>query len=671
MFAYYTLPLEFRSFFSELSDSHVNQLLVAIGDIEGCSSREIAQRLIPEILSLLSTNTANSVELQPVRRLLYCCYALAIDVDRIIETVDTPTTWQEYIWFLFASSTSDNWRQHYHRVAQTEIPEYNGPDSAVAAELTLLLNSWRTFGGDPASWPDRLDDLVQRYPVYFSKNLVETFILIHIMSTPVSHYPSRAQLFLKPWITLARTANLPYFQIMFLLRLSGVYIRLANFAEALSCLEEAAELAREQEYPEFLAQVQLSLGKVHRGLGDLDSAFHIFQAYFKDHPQKPDGIYALATVEYSRGNYYDALQLLEQFPIESEEQLVFYFHELYQRVLLKLEKNEDAGKSLQLAEAILQKHDNKLNRFAVHRMRARQHYREQHYGLAELEYSKAREIAEQSDDLAFLFPLLTEFIEVQLEAAEREAPGGLEAKSRVFDSINNLVHLALDQEVPPIAAQGLIMRAKLYESEELTENAEEDLKTALSIAEKSLLHDYKASALKELQRLRQTDIRVTTPSEGPDTNLWQAIRVKLGNILTMAIAKPRKYIAAEIHGIFILNEAGLPIYEKLFSTRLETDPALISGVITAISSFIAELISGHGFLRGIQHDDLTIMLEPQDPLAYVCIASQETYELRKKLQQYRKEASEVIRRHSHEVSAGRLPEVLLADLSTCTATLFD
>ena len=99
--------------------------------------------------------------------------------------------------------------------------------------------------------------------------------------------------------------------------------------------------------------------------------------------------------------------------------------------------------------------------------------------------------------------------------------------------------------------------------------------------------------------------------------------------------------------IMILREAGLEVYSKYIDKKLTSDPSLVAGLISAVSSFTQELRkNGKGELQSIIHQDIAVLLEHGTHVTFALLTDKDTYNARtmqlRFLEEFEKEFSDDI-----------------------------
>jgi hypothetical protein len=69
------------------------------------------------------------------------------------------------------------------------------------------------------------------------------------------------------------------------------------------------------------------------------------------------------------------------------------------------------------------------------------------------------------------------------------------------------------------------------------------------------------------------------------------------------------YEKAEKQGLYIIYDDGRGIFDYNFSKEFSHDPGIISGMFSAITSFIKETTKSQELLKTIDHGDITILIE--------------------------------------------------------------
>ena len=129
--------------------------------------------------------------------------------------------------------------------------------------------------------------------------------------------------------------------------------------------------------------------------------------------------------------------------------------------------------------------------------------------------------------------------------------------------------------------------------------------------------------------------------------------------------------APVIEGIYIVNTDGIALYSQSFG-EVKVEPLLISGMLSAITSFIKETTSSQQYLQAIDHGDVVLMIEYGDGFFVTLLANRETPEIRMKLKEFVKLFQErygdILKRWSGDPSEFEGVEKLVSEVFEITTT---
>ncbi|MHA1469166.1 MAG: hypothetical protein ACTSSP_01245 [Candidatus Asgardarchaeia archaeon] len=91
--------------------------------------------------------------------------------------------------------------------------------------------------------------------------------------------------------------------------------------------------------------------------------------------------------------------------------------------------------------------------------------------------------------------------------------------------------------------------------------------------------------------------------------------------------------ATFVDGIYVVNTNGLSIFSQTFG-RIQVDPVLVSGMLSAITSFVKETTRSTQYLKTIDHGDVVLMIEYNPKFFVTILTNKETPELRMKLKKF-------------------------------------
>ncbi|MHA1581690.1 MAG: hypothetical protein ACTSYM_04225, partial [Candidatus Baldrarchaeia archaeon] len=127
--------------------------------------------------------------------------------------------------------------------------------------------------------------------------------------------------------------------------------------------------------------------------------------------------------------------------------------------------------------------------------------------------------------------------------------------------------------------------------------------------------------------------------------------------------------APVIEGIYIVNTDGIALYSQSFG-EVKVEPLLISGMLSAITSFVKETTSSQQYLQAIDHGDVVLMIEYGDGFFVTLLANRETPELRMRLREFVKrfqeQYGEVLKQWSGDPSEFKGTEQLIKEIFEIT-----
>ena len=114
-------------------------------------------------------------------------------------------------------------------------------------------------------------------------------------------------------------------------------------------------------------------------------------------------------------------------------------------------------------------------------------------------------------------------------------------------------------------------------------------------------------------------------------------------IMSFTFGVPKK-IPIILYMLRVIDEGGLPLYSYKFSRKESIDDLLVSGLISAIINFSAEVLGkGTETLRSINHEGRAVIIEKQENIMAVLVADTETFESRLQVRKFLKESISKLR----------------------------
>lgn len=94
------------------------------------------------------------------------------------------------------------------------------------------------------------------------------------------------------------------------------------------------------------------------------------------------------------------------------------------------------------------------------------------------------------------------------------------------------------------------------------------------------------------------------------------------------------FYKAVLKSLYLVSRDGRSLFSYAFSDEPTTEPVLVAGMLSAISSFVRETTKSRELLRTVDHGDITLLIEYGKYSFAALLADRETTELRGKLQRY-------------------------------------
>jgi tetratricopeptide (TPR) repeat protein len=195
--------------------------------------------------------------------------------------------------------------------------------------------------------------------------------------------------------------------------------------------------------------------------------------------------------------------------------------------------------------------------------------------------------------------------------------------------IGDLIQISKEQGLQDLYAEALLLRSDIMKLAGKRLEAKGDLERALSVA--SFTGNYRLEEEANV-RLREVIAPEAQAMEMDREGFSKAIdRVSAFKPAGSLKQVPTPTVSALIA---IDRNSGLPEYVYYFDTKVQVDSSLVSGFVTAISSFTNELMETQGLLRSINHEGLALLMEHTESRTVALVASEETFDIRYLLREF-------------------------------------
>ncbi|MDF1539061.1 MAG: hypothetical protein P1Q69_09165 [Candidatus Thorarchaeota archaeon] len=242
--------------------------------------------------------------------------------------------------------------------------------------------------------------------------------------------------------------------------------------------------------------------------------------------------------------------------------------------------------------------------------------------------SRAMKIAKDNNLFEWLIRSILAIVRTYLGAFSRSKKEEYLVNSAYH--LDNLIQIAKEQEMNSLRAEALLLRSEIRIHGGDTLGAEDDLERIAGLA--AFLENERLESTAK-QRLKSLSKPTDLPSS-PDS----VIDVNMDRVEGFHPVREMQDVPSpEVHALIALGRAsGLPEFVHYFDEKLEMDSSILSGFISAITSFSGELMGGSGLIRSISQEGFTLMMEHTSSRIVTLIVSQETFDIRYKLHEFAK-----------------------------------
>ncbi|MBD3192301.1 MAG: hypothetical protein GF308_16800 [Candidatus Heimdallarchaeota archaeon] len=267
---------------------------------------------------------------------------------------------------------------------------------------------------------------------------------------------------------------------------------------------------------------------------------------------------------------------------------------------------------------------------------------ELNFGLAENALFKAIELSSESaNNLRLLIKAqmqLARILITQYQHTENQTD-----IARAFSVVENLIVASEEQNFLPFLCDLLIIRSMLYLLTNQYEKSIEDLKKVLENKKIQELPSQYNRAKEQLSKIMKEDQSYS--HKRATSELLAFLQESHSSIFSWDIYQPSNENTSELYGVFVSTEGGIPFYSKIFKDEMIDNDVLISGLISAISSFTREVVKKRkiGSLKSISHEEITILIERVNRELFVSFfVENDTHKIRLGLMQLAREIKQKI-----------------------------
>jgi len=374
-----------------------------------------------------------------------------------------------------------------------------------------------------------------------------------------------------------------------------------------------------------LGNLMLSMLKLEEAFGYLDGALELMQVeYGKIMP-----LTNLGELSIIMGRYEDAEKYLTQ-AIRIDEKVkrgILEPYTWYAVLLTKTSRFPEARKYLKKAKAMAKSSEKPLEQGAYLYARGVYDTSQHKFAAAIKHFEKALRTAKDNDILELLVHVKPQLAKMYVES--HSITKDPEDITSAAYHIGDLIQISKEQGLQDLYAEALLLRSDIMKLAGKRLEAKGDLERALSVA--SFTGNYRLEEEANI-RLREVIAPEAQAMEMDREGFSKAIdRVSAFKPAGSLKQVPTPTVSALIA---IDRTSGLPEYVYYFDTKVQVDSSLVSGFVTAISSFTNELMETQGLLRSINHEGFALLMEHTESRTVALVASEETFDIRYLLREF-------------------------------------
>ncbi len=481
------------------------------------------------------------------------------------------------------------------------------------------------------------DNLLDTYPEQVEKPLTETMFTLYVVGNLLNIVGQmhRAERIADALMNMAKAKKHRLFMAL-AENLKGTTCGLlGKFAQAEEHFRKLQELSEELSFKLGLAVAMNNLGKMKLNYIELEAAFNYFLKAYDLMDMDAHKLYCLTNLgEISAllGHPESALEYLNQ-AIQLDSKVGIGLVETYALKAMihsRVGDQTTAWGILRVAIQIAESSEKPKDQVAVFHAQGILKAEEGDINLANEMMTKALSIANEKELFEWLVRVELDIVRINIE---KYITTSNKKQLQIAEyHLSDLIQIAQEQEFQALYAECLVLRSEIRLCRARLLEAKGDLERAAGLAR----------LLGNQGMIREITQRLETLEMAGE----EAISLEpdiVARILDRASAfkpaiYPREVPLPSIHAIIAINRnSGLPEYVYYFDEAISVDSSILSGFISAITSFSSEMLGESGFLRSISHEGFTLMLEHTDIRIVILVANRETFDVRFKLHRFTKE----------------------------------
>lgn len=301
-------------------------------------------------------------------------------------------------------------------------------------------------------------------------------------------------------------------------------------------------------------------------------------------------------------------------------------------LLTRTREFQSASHYLEKAKEIAESSRNPKDKAAYYHAKGVLEGAEEKVSKAIKSLTNALRIAKEHSLLEWLIRPLLDIVRIYLIAFRTEEEKEYLANAAYH--LDNLIQIAKEQKLHSLTAESLLLRSELRSNAGEIDAARDDLERVAGLA--SFLDNSRLESLVAERKRALADRGSEITSLG-----YSEIDRSLDRVAGFRpVREHEKIPPPTIHVLIAMSRtSGLPEFVHYFDNALEMDSSILSGFITAITQFAGEMI-GSGLIRSINQEGFTLMMEHTQNRILTLIVSDETFDVRFKLNEFAQQYEE-------------------------------
>ncbi len=363
-----------------------------------------------------------------------------------------------------------------------------------------------------------------------------------------------------------------------------------------------------------------ALGKILTITGEFTHAHECYQKVYEmflSTGVQPEWLLGnLARSHISLGEGQRAVDLLSTAS-KSMDKKIHSLHFIMAEALIMCNRLDEAADYIDSGGELAYKSENKGALTSYYTTRSLLERERGEFKTAIRSLKQALELANQIKISLHIVPIRTRYIET-LALAFFETNDDTYFEETLV-SLSRLEQFADEQNFFGVLAKVEIIRGIIHSSRGDNETAREHLERALELTQSSSMKSLRTDTKSLLAHLE---------SEISHSDLIDAFKQHIRSVAVPTT--PVKEIPFNVLGcIVMLRDGGIELYSKYISDKLTSDPSMVAGLISAVSTFTSALHEDtKGNLQSIVHQDIAVMLEHGEYVTCALLSSNDTYDAR-------------------------------------------